>query len=311
MASRGDWMQAGLDENGLALEIAPLDKPVLTRANWNVRYADHLDTAGLMHKYASHETVDKEAIQTVNYVVGAEGLAAAVGADRFSAVISSHVLEHVPNPIRWLLDIHAICTDGGAAVFAVPDRLRCFDSLRRPSVVADWLGAYLEDAWRPSPRNVIDALLGECSWHGQFTWEGEPSSEALRHNRQPALALEMARQAVASSDYYDVHCWVFQPGELFDIFHSLAVLDLFPFTFGGFRGTEGNEFLFRLVRDDASSWEERLGSLPLSRAGRAAALPEDFSVAAYLANNPDLVAARVDPITHWLEYGRHEGRRHA
>lgn len=247
----------------------------------------------------------------MHYVVGADGLAAAVGADGFNAVISSHVLEHVPNPIRWLLDIHAICADGAAAVFAVPDRLRCFDSLRQPSVVADWLGANLEEAWRPSPRNVIDALLGECAWEGQLTWDGEPVLDALRHSRQPALALEMARQAVASRDYYDVHCWVFQPDELFAIFHSLAVLDLFPFTFGGFRGTEGNEFRFRLMRDDASSWEQGPGSLPLSRAGRAAALPEDFSVAAYLANNPDLVAARVDPITHWLEYGRHEGRRHA
>lgn len=311
MASRNDWIRAELARNGLALEIAPLDKPILDRTEWNVRYADHLDTDGLMRKYASHETVDKAAIQQVDYVVAAEGLAAAVGTDRFDAVISSHVLEHVPNPIRWLQDIHAICADGGKVVFAVPDRMRCFDSLRQPTVAADWLGAYLENAWRPSPRNVVDALLGECSWEDRITWDGEPTLQALRHNRQPSLALEMARQAVASSDYYDVHCWVVQPQELFAIFHVLAVLDLFPFSFSGFRATEGNEFLFRLKRDDASSWEGRLASLPLARLGRALALPKDFSVAAYLRHNPDLVAARVDPIIHWLEYGRNEGRRYA
>lgn len=50
MASRGEWMQAGLRGDGLALEIAPLDKPVLPAAHGNVRYADHLDTAGMLHK---------------------------------------------------------------------------------------------------------------------------------------------------------------------------------------------------------------------------------------------------------------------
>jgi hypothetical protein len=33
-----------------------------------------------------------------------------------------------------------------------------------------------------------------------------------------------------------------------------------------------------------------------------------FNVAAYLAANPDVAAAGVDPWTHWRDHGRHEGR---
>lgn len=39
-----------------------------------------------------------------------------------------------------------------------------------------------------------------------------------------------------------------------------------------------------------------------------AELPDGFDPEVYLKLNPDLVAAGVDPTTHYLEYGRHEGR---
>lgn len=37
-------------------------------------------------------------------------------------------------------------------------------------------------------------------------------------------------------------------------------------------------------------------------------LPPDFDPAAYLRKNPDLQAAGVDPVKHWLLHGRNEGR---
>lgn len=311
MSERNSWMVAGLDRGAAAMEVAPLDKPVLRRDEWQVRYADHLDHEGLLRKYAGNSTVDPGQIQHVDFVVGQEGLLAAVGDARFHSVIASHVIEHVPDPIRWLHEIHDLCADGGKAVFAVPDRLRCFDSLRRPSVASDWLGAWLARAWRPSPGNVIDALLNECSWKGQFTWAGDPEISELKHNRQPALALQQSIEAVQSQEYFDVHCTVVRPPELFAIFHVLAVLDLFPFEFDGFRDTEGNEFLIRLRRNDSSTWVSRISSIPIAGAPMAADLPKNFSVRAYLDQNPDLVAARVDSIKHWLEYGKNENRKYA
>lgn len=311
MSERSNWMIAGLDSGRVALEIAPLDKPVLPRDEWNVRYADHLNTSGLLRKYQGHAMVNPGAIEQVDYVVGREGLLDAVGNARFNAVVASHVIEHVPNPVRWLQEIHAISADGGLAVFAIPDRLRCFDGLRRPTVVSEWLGAWLDDAWRPAARNVIDALLDECSWRGKLTWAGEPVEKEFIHNRQPSLALSMAQRAVMAADYYDVHCWAFQTAEFFAILHTLAVLDLFPFEFHDYRATEGNEFLVKLRRNDASTWASRVASIPLGTLGRAKDLPADFSVRAYLEYNKDLVEAQVDPIQHWLEYGRNENRKYA
>lgn len=39
-------------------------------------------------------------------------------------------------------------------------------------------------------------------------------------------------------------------------------------------------------------------------------LPKGFSIVAYFFYNPDLVAARVDPVEHYLSFGAKEGRRY-
>lgn len=74
------------------------------------------------------------------------------------------------------------------------------------------------------------------------------------------------------------------------------------------------EFLSRLIQkkitsdkmDDLAfiaSCAEKTSSLENQK------LPEGFNVATYLVHNPDLIAARVNPINHYLTYGVNEGRR--
>jgi hypothetical protein len=42
---------------------------------------------------------------------------------------------------------------------------------------------------------------------------------------------------------------------------------------------------------------------------RSSKLPTEFSSELYLAANPDVKAAGVDPITHYLQFGAREGRK--
>src|SRR5690606_31600713 len=110
-----------------------------------------LDRESLREKYAGHLPVDADAIPDIDFVVDGRGLAASIAGHHFHYVVASHVLEHIPDPITWLRDLHDALVDGGVLVLALPDYRRCFDALRRPTVPADWVGAYLDKRVRPSP----------------------------------------------------------------------------------------------------------------------------------------------------------------
>ena len=311
MSPRDRWLVAGVPPGALCLEIAPLASAVLHQAAWNVRYADHLTTQQLREKYAPHASVSVDLIPEMDYVISQAGLLEAVRGARFGFVCASHVIEHVPDPLGWLREIHALCEDGGLVALAIPDKTQCFDALRTSTIASDWIGAWLEQARRPSARSLVDAYLNSCSRFGIQTWVEVPERQELIHVRPPADALKVASAAALSDEYHDVHCWVFEPDDFLGILVTLCVLDLFPFEVVDFRGTEGNEFLIRLRRSDSGSWETRLASIPLPRTGRFAGLPAGFDMRAYLQLNPDIAAARVDPIDHWYEYGSSEGRQYS
>src|ERR1044071_6701862 len=117
-------------ERSKGLELGPLANPVVTRSMGEIRYLDHVDTDALRTRYASHQGFDIDAIVPIDYVLGDGTVGDAVAADvPFDHAIASHVIEHVPDPIRWLGDIHDVLRPGGILSLAIPDHRRCFDAL--------------------------------------------------------------------------------------------------------------------------------------------------------------------------------------
>jgi SAM-dependent methyltransferase len=62
-------------------------------------------------------------------------------------------------------------------------------------------------------------------------------------------------------------------------------------------------------RSQRSDWARVQGELDLVLAMRQPSLPPGFSWARYLELNPDIAAANVDPIEHYMLYGFYEGRQ--
>lgn len=50
---------------------------------------------------------------------------------RFNWTVSSHVMEHVPDPIGWLSEIFEVLKPGAVLSLALPDKKFCFDVLSR------------------------------------------------------------------------------------------------------------------------------------------------------------------------------------
>lgn len=305
--NRTEWLAEGLSVHAAGLEIGPLDRPIMQRPGTAVLYADHLDREGLQRKYAGHAPVNPDTIPEIDFVIDEKGLRAAVGAQAMNYVIASHVIEHVPDPLGWLADIHALLVDGGVLVLAVPDHRRCFDALRRPSTAAEWVEAYLDRRPRPSASRIFDAMCNEVTIGGQISWGHDPDPQELILSRTPAHAYELARTFHGNGEYMDVHCWTFTPGTFCNLLRTVALAGIMQLRLETITPTHGQEFLVRLVRDDAADQAAIAASYP-ARGGRYDLLPADFDAVAYYRINADVRAAGVDANDHYLQYGRHEGR---
>lgn len=218
------WMSARIDclarhvdfAKAEGLEIGPLDRPVIRPAMGSIRYADHLPEADLRAKYADQ---DFSAIQgrpdaptdlvPLDYVVAADTLAGPPEAS-FHYLVASHVIEHVPNPIRWLEGAAALLKPGGVVWLAVPNRLYTFDRPRPPTTAGDWLEAHWQERDRPSPRQVFDELrwaTGLRQEELEAAWNGGLDQRSLV-GRLLARPIDMTVLERARHSYRDVHCTI-------------------------------------------------------------------------------------------------------
>jgi SAM-dependent methyltransferase len=269
------------------LELGPLTSPVVTRDMGRVHYLDHVDTAALRARYATHDGFDVDAIVAIDHVIGDGTIASAVGeAAPFDYVVASHVIEHVPDPLRWLDDIHSVLRPGGIVALAVPDHRRCFDALRSPTVAADIVAAHLTGSTTPTARQVYDHYAGAVAWHGHIAWTEEPDFAELVPVHSEDEALARARAVVATGEYDDVHCWVFTPRSFTTVFEAQQRRGLMRFEIDHVSDTVGGEFFVLLRAVDTPTCANRS---PLDERASEAALVR----AELAAVKRDLAAARA------------------
>lgn len=274
------------------LELGPLINPVVPRGSGDIRYLDHVDTDALRERYSTHIGFDLDAIVPIDYASGEGSVRDAVGADApFDYVIASHVIEHVPDLVRWLDDLRSVLRDDGVLSLAIPDHRCCFDALRSPSVVADIVHAHLTGATTPTPRQVFDHYFSAVSWHGLIAWgEQPPFSEVVSvHAEQEAI--ERTREIAATGEYQDVHCWVFTPRSFRHVFAGLQRLGLVSFVLESSTDTSGGEFFARLRATDRHTATASANPADADRGSEHAAVRADLAAA---GRRLDVVQAELD-----------------
>jgi SAM-dependent methyltransferase len=230
--TRRGRLLAGLDIAASAgLEIGPLDKPLVRKGEGDIAYVDHAAAADLRRHYQGDPRVRVDQIVEVDGVWGEKTLAEAVGpGKRFDYVLASHVIEHVPDLVAWLAEIHAVLKPGGSLRLAVPDKRFSFDYARDPSRLCDVLDAYLRRARAPLPRMILDHCLAARRVHPVAAWQGPLDISSLPPLNSPEKALAAARDAFERGTYHDVHCWVFTPASFASLMADLARMGLVAFS---------------------------------------------------------------------------------
>jgi SAM-dependent methyltransferase len=262
---RREKITAGLDLARLSgLEIGPLASPVVRKSDGDITYIDHVGTEALRAKYSVDIRVDPSLIVDVDVVWKDRDLPTQIkGNGGFDYIMACHVIEHVPDLVHWLSELRSALKPEGVLRLVVPDRRFTFDRLRRETQLSDVIDAWLRCATRPSPLAVLDHGLNYREIDAAVVWRNGLDRGELNPMLVRPEIVQMAREVLEQGTYRDVHCWVFTPRSLGELFTQLCELGLLGFACEQFEDTEYGEFEFMLTvrsSDDqariAASWRQ-------------------------------------------------------
>ena len=273
---------------GIGLEIGALNAPLLKKSDHQVLYVDYATTE-VVRANQFDPAVNPVDIVEVDIVWGATPLREAVGRP-VDYIVASHVIEHVPDLIGWLGELHAALRPGGMLGLAVPDKRFTFDALRKDSTLAEAVEAHLLAYRQPSLRQVFDvcwqgvAVDAGKAWSGDFR-PGDARDETL--GRIPG-AYNLAESLVRKPRYNDAHCWVFTPASFLDLIEEFAALGAFPFAIEAFHPSQPGEIEFQLRLRALAAGEDgtAIASIRAARQTLAGAAVPGPAVAAEPAPEP-------------------------
>ncbi len=277
--SRRDRVLAGLDLEQPSLELGPLTTPLLARGHPAVKFADHASTKDIVEKYENDANVDVNDVVDIDYVIDGSDMAATFGADtKFSIIVASHVIEHVPDLIGWLNSLVQILARDGEIRLVIPDKRFTFDILRECSEFADVVGPYFSKPTRPQPAQLFDHYANFTKIDAAEAWMGSYLYNRPQRARSEAEALKLVSYNVQSTDYADAHCWIFTPLSFLDLFLRFVKLGLCQFKCAHFSGTTAgsNEFVVGLT--PSSDLSEAIRSWEIAPGNRLAGGLENCSL---------------------------------
>ena len=249
--TRVERLLNGADGSTRIVEIGPGYNPAAPkRAGWNTHVIDHASREELRRKYADAPW-DIEAIEEVDTIWNDGPLHEAVGSElhgTFDLLIASHVIEHVPDFIRFLGSAAVLLKPDGVMSLAVPDRRYCLDYFKPPSSTGDVLEAYVARRTRHSVRSLWNHTAYAIRMNGIEAWGQHAVSEPMFiASFEDAAAVQRAALNDGGG-YTDCHAWQFTPAAFRLVMLELAQLGLVDWHVAHLAGPEGCEFLTILRR---------------------------------------------------------------
>ena len=249
--SRVNILRRGLDMTSPGLEIGPCHSPIVAKADgYAVEIVDYLDTDTLRAHYEPQRGagVDVDRIEEVDHVWRGEPLSELVGRRGSHAwVIASHVLEHIPDPIGFLVGVADVLAPGGSLSMALPDKRYTFDHLAPLTTTGQWIDAHLGARTAPSAGQAFDYFAHSVRSDGRIAW-GEGFDGELDFIHSLAMAADSLDAVAAGEDFGgEVHLWRFTPESFALLIAELGTIGLIDLEICGSHPTRGSEFFVTLA----------------------------------------------------------------
>lgn len=227
------------------LEFGALDNPTFVKSEGDVYFADFFTQEESRDRHGGAKTSGHtvELIVPVDFVLRDRTIES-IGVEEYDLVIANHVLEHLPNPIRWLREVRRICGRDAYLHLSLPDKRFTFDRHKPETDAVDWLRAFDEDVERPTKYQILRHLYYHTDLDAPRAWRGEVPTDHL-HRIVMKDAIE--RAAALASDYTDVHCSVFTASRFRAILQDLSSTDLVPWSEHAFADVAEGDNEFRII----------------------------------------------------------------
>jgi len=243
----------------MGLEIGPCHRPIAPKVRgFNVRILDHCSRDGLVEKYRGNADVEPDVIEEVDYVWNGQPYAELVGLQtKFDWIIASHVIEHTPDLIGFLLECESILVPGGALALVIPDKRFCFDRFRPLASLAQIVDAHRDRRSRHSPGVAADYYMNVVKRGDIIAWDADHRgpSAPMHHASDAAEGMRTLQQPGA---YLDLHAWCFTPSWFRVVMQDLHALGFTALRESSFSPTQGHEFYVTLRRDGAGPDVDRM-----------------------------------------------------
>lgn len=123
-------------------------------------------------------------------------------------VVSSHVLEHVANPVAALAEWYRVLRPGGIIYLVVPDRRYTWDHAR-PLTTVDHLLEDFERGATPFEATHIDEFVTGIDWSTY-----SPATASADVPRKKAELMSVYHDSVQAGREINIHFHVFEPSNL-------------------------------------------------------------------------------------------------
>ncbi|MDC0986222.1 methyltransferase domain-containing protein [Alphaproteobacteria bacterium] len=254
-----------LNLEGRGVEVGPSYNPILPKKEgYSTIVVDHMSADDLRAKYKIWN-VDTSAIEEVDVIWKGGAFAEAFDKqDRFDYIVASHVIEHIPDPIRFLQECEKILKPDGKVSLVVPDKRYCFDFYRPLTTTGEWVEAYLQKHTVHPPRKHFDNFAYAVTKGDAIAWGKGANGEIALQGHTLKDAMNHAEKQHLSEEYQDVHGWQFTPESFCMVLRELQDLELVNWSILTSYPTDGFEFYVTLERLSEQT------SAALSRADRQA-----------------------------------------
>lgn len=187
-------------ESRRGIELSPGAVPIVDKDSFNVVYVDKFDHS------VSDTYLDGTPVR-IDTLLGDKLIDEVLEHETYSYIISSHVIEHIPDFIQFFKSAANVLVDGARLIMYVPDKRYTFDVLRSESTIDQIEEAHRQGLRHPS-RNMAMDVYARSDFAANVTdiWEG-------RHIGSPSHKPEDAERIVRdlALDSADMHCFTFTP----------------------------------------------------------------------------------------------------